>query len=328
VLSLGLVSLFLGQLVPIALAALCLAALAVERERPFQAAAWCALAMLEPHLALPAIAALAIARPATRVPLSMALVALGGISLLLLRPALNVEYLTQVLHAQVAAEISRADQLSPVALAYRLGLNENAAVTLGSVTYAFAAAFGVALGILVARRSGARAALVLVPPAIALLGAPYIHVQHLAFALPAALFLLGRSEWKTPALLAVFLLAIPWIVPYDATPFVPFAALAIATLACGLLGLSPLRGAALGLVAAAIVFGIGGALTPHVPPPPSAYAGVADGDLAQAGWRILIAGGFHDNVPLLTALALPAWTALVALAVAALSTRSTKIVSS
>ena len=49
---------------------------------------------------------------------------------------------------RLQAEISRADQLSPVALAYRLGLNENAALTLGSVTYALAAAFGVVLMII------------------------------------------------------------------------------------------------------------------------------------------------------------------------------------
>ena len=40
--SVGFVSLFLGQLVPIALAALCLAARAVERERWYAAAACCA----------------------------------------------------------------------------------------------------------------------------------------------------------------------------------------------------------------------------------------------------------------------------------------------
>ena len=101
-----------------------------------------------------------------------------------------------------------------------------------------------------------------------------------------------------------------------------FAALVVAFLAFGLLKLPPVRGAALGLLAAAILFTIQASLAPHVPPPPSAYAGVADGDLAQAGWRILIAAGFHDDVPLLTALALPAWAALVALVVAAASTRS------
>jgi len=318
-LSLGIVSLFLGQLVPIALAALCLAATAVERKRPSEAAAWCALALLEPHLALPAIAALFVARRAMRAPLAIALGALVALSFAFLGPALNFEYVARVLHAQVASEIARSDQLSPVALAYHLGLNENVAVTLGSATYVAAAALGVALALAATRRGGARAALVLVPPAIALLGAPYIHVQHLAFALPAALFLLGRTEWKAPAMLAVFLLAIPWIVPYDATPLAPFAALAVAVLACGLLGLSPLRGAGLGLAAAALVFLIQASLAPHVPPPPSAYAAISGTDLAQADWRILIAAGFRDDVPLLTALALPTWIALIALVVAAIA---------
>jgi len=320
ILSLGVVSLVLGQLVPIALAALCLAARALERERPYETAAWSTLAMLEPHLAFPAIVAIFVARPATRAPLLAGLGALGAISLGL-GAALNLEYLTQVLHAQVASEIARADQLSPIALAYRAGLNEDSAVALGSLTYALAAALGVTLGIAAARRSGAAAALVVVPPAIALLGAPYVHVQHLAFALPAALFLFGRTEWKTPALLAIFLLAIPLVVPYDATPLVPFAALIVALLAHELAKLSAPRSAALGLVAGALVFWIAASLAPHVPPPPSAYAGIAGSDPAQASWRILIAAGFHDDVPLLMALALPVWTALVALAVAAASLR-------
>jgi len=321
ILSLGVVSLVLGQLVPFALAALCLAARAVEKERPYAAAAWCSLAMLEPHLALPALVALFVAAPATRVPLLGALGALAALSFALLGPAVNLEYATQVLHAQVASEIGRADQLSPVALAYRAGLNENAAVALGGVTYALAAIAGIVLGIAAARRTGARVALVVIPPAIALLGAPYVHVQHLAIALPAALWLFGRTAWKTPALVALFLLAIPLVVPYDATPFVPLAALVVALLAHDAAKLTTLRSAALGCLAGALVWWIAVSLAPHVPPPPSAYAGIGDADLAQAGWRILIAAGFHDDVPLLTALALPVWTALGALAVAAASIR-------
>lgn len=315
-LSIGYLSLVLGQLVPIAIAALCLAALAVERERWRTAAACCAVAAIEPHLALPAIVALFAMRAASRVPLAVALGVLGAASLAMLGIARNIEYLTRVVHAQVASEITRADQLSLAALGYRFGMSVDAAAAWGTFTYFVALAAGVWLGILAARRMNSPAALVLIPPAIALLGAPYVHTHHLAAAIPAALLLAGRSQVKLPAAIAAFLLCVPWITPYDATPLLPLDALAIALLAHGLLKLSPLRSAALGALATIALFAAHAALVPLVPPPPSAYAAIGPNDLAEAGWRILVDATFHDNRVLFTLLALPAWGAMVALVVA------------
>ena len=320
-LSLGFVSLFLGQLVPLALAALCLAARALERERWWSAAGWFALAAVEPQLALPAIVAVAIARPGARIPLCAAVAVLAAISLATLGVAENIEYFARVVPAQVAAEIVRADQLSPVAIAYRIGLGVAAAVKLGSVTYGLALALGVALGIGVARRTGLPAALAFVPPAVALCGAPYIHIHHLAVALPAALLLAGRTPWRTPALIALFALCVPWIVPYDATPYAPFAALCVAVLACGFLRISPARGALLGLVTALLVLVVQASLVTPVPPPPSAYAGIAGSDLAQSGWNVLVGATLRGNATVLTLLAIPAWTALAALVFAAFGAR-------
>jgi hypothetical protein len=316
-LSVGFVSLFLGQLVPIALAALCLAARAVERERWYAAAACCALAAIEPQLALPAIAALFIARPAARIPLAAVACGLAGLSIVVLGIATNVEYLTQVVHAQVASEIARSDQLSPLAIAYRLGLSATAAASLGNLTYLLATALGVAFAIVVERRTGSRATLLFIPPAIALLGMPYIHAHHLAAAIPAALLLAGKTDWKAPAIVAVFCLAIPWVVPYDQTPLLPFAALIVATLAAGLLRLTPLRAAALGCATFALMLGAQSLRIAPIPPPTSAYAAVNGGELAQASWNVLIGASFHDNAALLTILAIPAWAALIALALAA-----------
>lgn len=321
-LSIGYLSLFLGQLVPIALAALCLAARAVERERWYAAAAWCGLAAIEPQLALPAIVALFVARKGARVPLAMCVCGLGLLSLAALGVATNVEYLTRVVHAQVASEIVRSDQLSPLALAYRLGLNASTAASLGNVLYLLATAFGVAFALAVERRTGSRAALLFIPPAIALLGVPYIHAHHLAAALPAALLLAGKSEWRAPAIVAVFGLAIPWIVPYDQMPLIPCGALIAATLGAGLLRLGPLRAAALGCGTFALMLAAQSLRNAPVPPPSSAYASIAPSDLAQTSWNVLIGASFHGDATLLTILAIPAWAALIALAFAAKSAAS------
>jgi len=315
-LSVGYLSIELGQLVPIAIAALCLAGLALERERWRSAAACCALAAIEPQLALPAIAALFLMRAASRIPLTVAFAALGAASLALLGVARNVEYLTSVVHAQVASEITRADQISLAAVAYRLGMSVDSAAAWGTFTYFAALAAGVWLGVVAARRMNSPAALVLIPPAIALLGAPYVHTHHLAAAIPAALLLAGRSQAKLPAALAAFLLCVPWITPYDATPLLPLDALAIALLAHGLLKISPLGSATLGALAAIALFAAHAALVPLVPPLPSAYAALGPNDLAEMGWKILVGATFHDNRILFTLLALPAWGAMAALFIA------------
>ena len=318
VLSLGYVSISLGQLVPIALAALSLAARAAERERWFAAAAWCALTAIEPQLALPAGLALFLSRPASRVPLALAACGLAVLSVITLGIATNVEYATRVLHAQVAAEIASSDQLSPLAIAYRVGLDPAAAASLGNLAYLLAAALGVAFAIAVERRNGSRAALLLIPPAIALLGMPYIHPHHLAAAIPAALLLAGKTEWKAPAIVAIFCLAIPWVASYDLTPLFPIAGLAVATLAAGLVAATPLRAVAAGCATFALMFGAQSLRVIPVPPPSSAYTTVGANDLAQSSWNVLVGASFRGDTTLLMIFAIPAWTALVALGFAAL----------
>lgn len=318
-LSVGALSLFLGQLVPIALAALCLAASAVECRRWSAAAAWCGLAALEPHVALPAALALFVARPAARIPLLAAGAILGGLSLAFVGVAANAEFLTRVLPAQVASEMTRSDQLSLLALAYRLGAGPGVASALGDIAYPLATLLGIAFAITVERRGGTRGALIFIPPAIALVGVPYVHAHHLAAAIPAALLLAGTRQWRNAGVVAIFCLAIAWIAPYDQTPLLPFGTLVIATLSAGLLRVAPIRAAAFGALTFGLMFAAQALRTAPVPPPPSAYGFVRGSDLAQVDWNVMIGAGFHGDALLLTLLALPAWIALLVLARAALS---------
>ncbi len=316
-LPLAALSLLLGQLVPLAIAALCLAAEAVEDERWLVAAGWVALAMIEPHLALPAIVALFAFRARMRLPLIGALALLGVASFAFVGFERNFEYLTQVLPAQVASEIARDDQLAPISLLYRLGLGAAIVAQLGTLTFLLATTAGVVFGGALARRFQAPAALVFIPPAIALAGAPYLHPHHLAAAIPAALFLVGRVERKTLPALALVLLSVPFVAPYDQTPFLPLAALAVAMLAHGLFRISPARAIVAGCAAfAALAFAQGLVAVP-IAPPSSAYVGIAPDALAQTAWQILVAGTFARNAAALVVLALPAWLALLFLVTSA-----------
>jgi hypothetical protein len=87
------------------------------------------------------------------------------------------------------SEVSNEEQYSLTYLAHLAGLGEHAASLLGTLSYVVMLAAGIVAGRLAAARTGAPALLLLVPPAFAVFGGPFIHVQQLAIAIPAALVL-------------------------------------------------------------------------------------------------------------------------------------------
>ncbi|HEY6326494.1 MAG TPA: hypothetical protein VIW73_08310, partial [Candidatus Cybelea sp.] len=93
-LSLVMLSLPFGEVVPLAVAAICLAAYCAWQGYLGGAAILAAAAMIEPHLGLPACIALAAWRPATRVPLLLAFAGLAVVSFGAIGAAANLEYFT------------------------------------------------------------------------------------------------------------------------------------------------------------------------------------------------------------------------------------------
>jgi hypothetical protein len=85
-----------------------------------------------------------------------------------------------------------------------------------------------AMGVMLAKRaagaSGDEGFLVTVPAATALIGGSFVHITQIAAALPLALMLAMnmRSEYRVPSLIALLLLAIPWLWITDAV-FITFA---------------------------------------------------------------------------------------------------------
>ena len=211
-LSLCAISLPFGEVVPLALAAICACAY-FGRQRRWHAAGLCAAgAMIEPHLGLPVCVALALWAPASRAVLAAAAVVLAALSLALLGPATNLEYFTAVLPAHALSEVTRDTQFSLTAVLASLGASQTVAVRGGSLWYVAMLIVGTLVAGLLARKSANGAFLACVPPAFAVLGGTFIHVTQIAAALPAAaIVVFEKKEHQPLALVALLALAVPWL---------------------------------------------------------------------------------------------------------------------
>lgn len=204
-------SLGLGETVPICVAALALASLLSHSGHWMGASLAAAATLIEPHVGLPVLIALALWAPATRVSLLVAIVALGSLSLGTLDLRTNIEYFVQVLPAHALSELGSDAQLSLSVILNGLGVPAHEAVALGAISYFVTAICGIVTGSLLARRLGSNAFLVATPAAFSLVGGTFIHVTQMAAALPLVLLLSVRSpRYRALFLAAAVLLAVPW----------------------------------------------------------------------------------------------------------------------
>jgi hypothetical protein len=298
-LSAGFLSISLGQVVPVALGALCVAALALDRERYVTAAVAAWVAMIEPHVALPALIALGLFAPRTRIPLGIGLAIAIVASLGLLGLEANIEYLRAVLPAHAASELTNEEQYSLAYALHGLRLPDAVALLVANVSYLFVAAVGILVAQRIVQRGASRSLLVLVPVAFAVIGGPFVHVHQMAFILPAALVLAGSVARGTRALgLALLLLAIPWGTFLPLLSLLPLVALGIGLLAHDILRVRTGLAVAAGLAAAAFIIILAHGLGAR-PDPSVALAAVSDGRrLAEATWSTYMHSSFHSNVGL------------------------------
>ena len=211
VLSVGFLSLYLGQPTAPVIALVCLAAWLLEGNRPVTAALAAALTLIEPHVGLPICLSLALWSPRTRVTLAASSIVLGAIGLAVVGAPVAVAYVRAVLPAQVLAEVHYPEQYSMTYFAARLGAPDHLAIVLGDAVFCAALLTGVTVAMTVRRSLGRPAALVLVPAAVAVAAGPYVHLAHIAAAIPAALFLFAQERrLATPLAVAIVLLAVPW----------------------------------------------------------------------------------------------------------------------
>jgi hypothetical protein len=323
-LSLEYVSLNAGEIVPIALAAIVIAADAAARGKPTRAALAAGFACLSPNLALPAIAALMLGMPSCRLRLLVVLCVLAIVDFASGGFALTREYLREVLPAQASMSALGSTQFSTTSILAELGMPIQTALTLGSIWLLTMLGIGIFAGQRLAEITGRRELLVFIPTAFSVIGGPHVHIFQIAAAVPAALVLYcALPKFRRSLAVALMLLAVPWIYAsflgrlstvcaiavsaflclqfFRARPFI------IAALSCGI-------GLALMLIASWIVV---------LPDVTTALArSSSPSALAQESWGAYLDATRSANAAILAWGRVPTWSALVILVFVALRATS------
>ncbi len=199
-----------NEIPPIATAGIALAALMLERRKPWLAGLAAGLVAMEPHLAVPLWIALFVVAKTTRVPLIVVGAALVVADIAIGGPAQAITYFVQTLPAQALSEVHANDQYSLTHVAAMAGVGAAGALRLGFVSYVVMAVAGIVVAQRIAARHGSEY-LALVPPVFVLLGGTFLHDIQFFAALPLALVFLGRTPRPNlVAAAAAILLVIAW----------------------------------------------------------------------------------------------------------------------
>jgi hypothetical protein len=311
-LSLGVTSIPLGEVVPLALAAICAAAYFAWQGRWIAAAIAAAFAMLEPHIGLPTCIALAIWAPATRIALATCFVALAGIALIVLGPNVNQEYFFSVLPAHALSEATRDTQYSLTAVLTSFGVGSTSAIRAGTIWYTAMVVIGTMTAGALARRTNNRAFLVCAPPAFAVLGGTFIHVTQLVAAIPATVLLANYASGakRTIAVVALLLLSVPWTLAWS--PALGLAAVFPVAYLAWIYSERNIRFAtAAGVLGGLLVIGVNYAYLPANAPHsvPRASAAI-DPKLAESSWSMYARKSSTNGVASWAARA-PTWAGLI-----------------
>jgi hypothetical protein len=198
---LGVVILPVGEMTPTALLGIVLVMVGCERDSAAWRAAGLAVAFVEPQIALGVAAALCARRRGAFEVLGVA-AALLTLSVIVIGWSADVAYVRDFLPAHVAAELPRAQQYTLSWALRQLGASPSVALWVGRVVFlvALVAAF------LSARFGPSATRAVAAGAALALAFGPFVHLDHMICALPAA-FLVARAS-QTGAI-ALTLLALP-----------------------------------------------------------------------------------------------------------------------
>ena len=319
----GYFNLFYGELPPIAVAALVASAGLGTARRYTAAAIVGSLAMIEPHIGLPACLAMFIWWPKTRVPFVICGTALAAVSVTAIGLPANLEYFHTVLPLHAAAEIAAQDQYSLTRLLHILGVPDRIALSAGSLSYLVMTVAGVALARRLATAVESETLITLLPPAMALLGGPFVHDLQMAAAIPAAL-VLAASTRPPLAVRAFALVAIvfPWHAWNAADARGQVGMLEIATIVGAVLvamRTQPLKVRVAAIVAtllASIVIATGiEAIPRHKVGPPATIApmNVAARDMGSANWAAYVSRNVRYSTPDARDVAekIPVWLALL-----------------
>ncbi|HEY1656322.1 MAG TPA: glycosyltransferase family 87 protein [Candidatus Tumulicola sp.] len=307
----AMMSLSLGQISPLAIAAVCCAALALTNGREGWAGVFAALAMIEPHVALPVCIALFVGVPRSRIGLGI--VAAGLLALTLaFGMGRNLEYLLQVLPTHEISDVADVGQYSTTVLAHVVGFSDNIAARAGTVWYALLAALGIVTAFALRARTGNRAVVALIPMAFAVFGGPYVHWQQVVGAIPAALLLYRLSSSRSKIVAAaVVSLAIPWLYVVGWAPLIP-GATAIAALLIWALFKPTIYVQAVATATILLALTFATLALPHGHSTAAFIAPVKPSDLADLSWGAYVRARIPIGHDTFFWLHFPTWAGLLA----------------
>lgn len=304
------ISFMVGEIVPIALLGIVLAARAARGEPTpgslVLLAAGIALSFAEPQVGIAVALACALLGPRFAATSAVVVCMLGAASLAVVGLSANVAYVRQVVPAHILSELPAYFQYSFSWILNQWGISAQSAILAGRLEWI--AMLGLAAWF--ARSSVAqtnRELAVFAAAAFAVTGGPFLHLDHTALAMPAALWLVtrraSRSFIHVAALVALalpllhLLLLVKWISP----PLLILSAAAIA----GWLG-AEYAGSRFGAyLAVCVIFVFSIVDVSGVVSGAASTAPIAPADLRSQGpWAHFIAA--HDTLR-----ALPIWLAKV-----------------
>jgi hypothetical protein len=305
-----------GELPPVALFGVALAAWAATERRPWLLGLGIALTFFEPQIGLASlVASIALGRRYA-VPAGAAAVALGIVSVTAVGVTGNLEYFRVVLPAHLISELPSVLQYSLSWILYRLGVAPGPALLIGRISWI--AMLGVTYWFARSRfAKTAPHAVFLAAPAFAVVGGPFLHLDHIALAIPAALWLssvVQGSRWLRIG--AVVALSLPVLYVFSITrllPLVPFVAAWLGG-ACSGRAIVGLRTALVAVVALALIGSVTvatGTGSMHIPPVQPLPA-----DLPQASWAAYIGKTFVMTAWSIWLVKAPVWLGILATAFA------------
>lgn len=281
----GSVTFYVGQPIAFVLLALAGTALSLRNGRWWIAAACATAATIEPHVALPVLVTMAIALPRVRLPLLVCLGSAAVAGILAVGIGANVEYVREVLPAHALANAYEW-QYSLTSVLTSAGVGGPLAVRLGELMFATMVVLGAAVALRIRALTGDAAALVVIPPAFALFGGVHVHIQQIAAAFPAALYVATRfPRVRVAAAAGLAFVMIPWNV-ICSSPAVGFAPLLVG--AFGAVRIGRRAGLILAASAALIAFSLllfaFAGLGPH--DPQSVVTHYPPDTLAERSWEV------------------------------------------
>jgi hypothetical protein len=181
-----------GEIPPFALLGMCAAAYFLSKRRWVAAGVAVSIALIEPNVGLPAVLAVFLFAPRSRIPILLSAAFLAVASVAALGVSQNIAYFTKALPLMADAELVASDQYSLSHLLYAAGMSSTLAMLIAKIWFAAMVAVGISLAGILAIRHRQPDLLPLLPPACVLFIGIYLHDIQMLLALPAALVIASR----------------------------------------------------------------------------------------------------------------------------------------